>query len=1035
MRRIQAEDGRWVRNLSLHLPVRFGDGFHQDMLRDFEARWRQALDGHFNTGLRLPRSGDQLHIDLDLSHVPDHPEAIELSLSPEPGRSDQLHLRMHSEAPELGPAELVRRQQLNDLLGLHEFGHFTGLPDTYYAADSVFRNSAGKSSGSGIMADVIEAPSPGVPAEYLAAIENAADSGPVVRDHPLTGSTAARTTAPNARRTPVDPAEHERFGQFRDELKSMVVRPHPDPERLRQSIGTFLDGVAPQHRADWVREVRQLIDTLPDTQYADESVNIAHRALNPFDADRRAMAVPGAEYVSASRVRGTRGGGFINRDIPEVVVIDREPYVPVYSAVFGDALGVDKPRFKDVGQDGNGVVQIHTGADDHSERVLWVSVGQPLRQIKWIDKYQADNAAEPMIRSFLVPLRVANEISRGAVTEHQSGLSEYRHGEAPEDLNVDKHFASNQFGIRNPRSLEQLRRTALPNSLRTYTDGETDGRPDSWGDVRPISELRGKLGVPNEGMPEYPVFTEGNGFVSPARYEGMARTLREIVAAHHNNPRLRDPGDKYLSRKQVEAYFDRHAPEHLKNGINDHAGKRSAIDVFVRDYVSPWAAQARISQALYDEYEKFLSSNPSEKPVDYSLSEAQPTVRGQRRTADRQLGHIHRAHMDERFAIRSGFDALHEHLIGALQELRGDVPRELRRALGELRKRRGEILDDYQFKIGDSTTLPARNDEYRGFATDMHGRITQALGARQPGAELARVLDQLDRIRSPLTRETGALDPVSSRSELADRPVASAPVAQASGPATAGTDARQAVPATAAPDAPTITRGAVSRLEPVAEHEDIALPGTDHVIRVDAESGRLLSTVSGIDLRVEQTADGGLVVHADGLADGPVTWHYDADRVLESMERPLTTYRGNALAGQRVRLRFAPDGALRAARLLPQGDAVAGSHAEVVPGGFRVTDPDTEVAYHFDRAARQIRTPQPVTRHIRFEGGSHQLSADARRAVDALAAITAQEGVAAFERGRALPVVSISGHGNGTALGRPHYGRAIRRGEQRAEAV
>ncbi|NUR02705.1 MAG: hypothetical protein HOY79_41130, partial [Streptomyces sp.] len=574
VRRIQAEDGRWVRNLNLHLPVRFGEGFHQDMLPRYEARWRQALDDHFNTGLRLPRSGDQLHIDLNLSHVPDHPEAIELSTSPEPGRSDQLHFRMHSEDPSLAPAELARRRHLNDLLGLHEFGHFTGLPDTYYAPDSLFRNTAGKSSSSGIMADVVEAPSPGVPKEYLAAIENAVDSGPVVRDHSLTdpSSTTARTKG--ARQTPGDPAEHQRFGRFRDELKSLVVRPHPDPEQLRQSIGAFLDGVAPQHRAAWVRETRQLIDTLPDTQYTDESVNAAHRALNTFDTYRSTLAVPGAQYVSASRVTAPRGAGFVRRDIPEVVVIDGEPYATVYSTVYGDELGAAKPQHKDVGLDANGVVQIHTGTPKYdpkkpTESVFWVSIGQPLRQIKWIDKYKAQGATEPMIRSFLVPLRVANEISRGAVTEHHAGDSAYGPGEIMDDFNVDKPYASNQFGIRDLRSLELLRRTALPHSVRTYTDGPTQGRPDSWGDVRALGELRGRLGVPNEGMPGNPVFTEGDKFVGPAMNEAIARTLREIVAAHYNTPGLREPGDKYLSRKQVEAYFDRHAPEHLKNGIAD----------------------------------------------------------------------------------------------------------------------------------------------------------------------------------------------------------------------------------------------------------------------------------------------------------------------------------------------------------------------------------------------------------------------------------------------------------------------------------
>ncbi|MGW2520808.1 hypothetical protein ACWC09_28075 [Streptomyces sp. NPDC001617] len=253
----------------------------------------------------------------------------------------------------------------------------------------------------------------------------------------------------------------------------------------------------------------------------------------------------------------------------------------------------------------------------------------------------------------------------------------------------------------------------------------------------------------------------------------------------------------------------------------------------------------------------------------------------------------------------------------------------------------------------------------------------------------------------------------------------------------------------AAPERAAGTSAGPARLEAIAEHEDITLPGTGHVIRVDVESGQLLPVVSvgtgtgaGTGVRVEPTGDGGLVVHVEGRPEGPVTWHYDADRVLESMEGPLTVYRGNPLSGQRVRLRFAPEGSVREVRLVPQ-IAGTGLHADVprgeaatrLSGGFRVTDLRTSTEYYFDRAARQVRAPEPVIRHISFDAGSSRPSAEALRAIDALAASTAQEGVAAFEQGGPLPVVSVSGHGNGTRLGRPHYGRAVQRGQERAEAV
>ncbi|MGW1030465.1 hypothetical protein ACWD4J_43690, partial [Streptomyces sp. NPDC002577] len=185
VRRVQAEDLRWVRDVTLHLPVRFGEGFTAQRLPEFEGRWRAALDGYFNTGLRLPRSGDQLHIGLQLTPVSDDREAIELSMSSEPEMSHQLQFQLESEDPALDPAELQARRQRNDLLGLHELAHYVGLQDAYFDPDSVFRNTPEKSADTGIMASVTTARGTGVPRRYLEIIEGTIDSGPVVRDHPL----------------------------------------------------------------------------------------------------------------------------------------------------------------------------------------------------------------------------------------------------------------------------------------------------------------------------------------------------------------------------------------------------------------------------------------------------------------------------------------------------------------------------------------------------------------------------------------------------------------------------------------------------------------------------------------------------------------------------------------------------------------------------------------------------------------------------------------------------------------------------------
>ncbi len=171
--------------MTLHLPVRFGEGFTPEMLPEFQRRWRAALDGYFNTGLQLPRSGDQLHISLRLIPVSDNRQAIELSMSPAPGQADQLNFRLRSEDPALDPAQLRTRQRRNDMLGLHELAHFAGLPDTSFDPETVFRDTRGKSTGIGIMASLAPALGTGVPRRYLEIIEGTIDSGPVVRDHPL----------------------------------------------------------------------------------------------------------------------------------------------------------------------------------------------------------------------------------------------------------------------------------------------------------------------------------------------------------------------------------------------------------------------------------------------------------------------------------------------------------------------------------------------------------------------------------------------------------------------------------------------------------------------------------------------------------------------------------------------------------------------------------------------------------------------------------------------------------------------------------
>ncbi|MFE7751943.1 hypothetical protein [Streptomyces sp. NPDC057428] len=593
---------------------------------------------------------------------------------------------------------------------------------------------------------------PNAIAEYLAGLG---------RSRLAAGASKTRTEAPgpprrkvrSERQTPVGEKELRRFEAFGRELKQLLVRPDVEAAQLNPVMDAYLQSVPAERRGAVVQNVRQLIDTLPDREFADESVNAAHKALDAFDLDRPVLAVPGAEYVSSSEVIGEYGEGFVNRDVPETVVIDGNVYVPVYSAVYADALGSGRPGHKDIGQRDDGLVQIHTGANGPGEETLWVSFGQPLRQVKWVDKYRVDGAAEPMVRSILVPLQTVNEISRSAVTEKNSKGSGL-------DLNVDKHFASNQYGVVHPWSLELLRRTALPGSLRTYTDGEVEGRPDAWGDVRPMAELRERLGVPNVTMPGFDVFVDREGFLPASRYESTARTLREVVASHFDNPELRESGDLVRSRKAVEEFFDEHAPAYLKENIATQEAKRAAVDRFIHEVVMPWAAQARITQLLHKEFDELRKARPSHSPVDYGLTTATPTLRGQRRTTARRLGSDHAQDMEVRFGIRQGHMELAKPIADAMktEKTRGKLPAELHK----LKLLKDRILKDYPFKVGDRATLVDKNAEYRALTADAHRSITAVLGSAEPTPPLQKALDILTRIVTGTparTRETENVPP------------------------------------------------------------------------------------------------------------------------------------------------------------------------------------------------------------------------------------------------------------------------------------
>ncbi|MFJ9590980.1 hypothetical protein ACIRSD_45995, partial [Streptomyces acidicola] len=247
VQRIEAEDGRWVRNLTLDLPVNFGEGFTASQLPELQNRMRGLLATQVNTGFQLPRSGDQLNIDLNLVHKPDHPEAIELSTTPAamPTESNQFDIRLSSDDPSLSNSERTRRQAQNNATALRQVLRYAGV-------------------------DVDPAtlpPGPAVPLEYLQTVEDLTDSGPVVADHALSAPpvAVATTSSPG----PVTPATPEPATQPATEPAPLTASAFPtaadwnapaaSPARKRQAAETARTHLAAAHANPSTRRFMQSV--------------------------------------------------------------------------------------------------------------------------------------------------------------------------------------------------------------------------------------------------------------------------------------------------------------------------------------------------------------------------------------------------------------------------------------------------------------------------------------------------------------------------------------------------------------------------------------------------------------------------------------------------------------------------------------------------------------------------------------------------------------------------------------------------------
>ncbi len=541
-------------------------------------------------------------------------------------------------------------------------------------------------------------------------------------------------------REAIEAADGMVWSRAKTEFHESLVNLERDPRKFaagtrgrEQAEAIFqklFDRVPSDKRQMRVDEVRKLVDTLPN-HIPEHVVNTGHRVLNDYD---RKVGIQGVKYLGPSKT-GASDEHVINRGISEVVVIDGKAYTPIYMTIYSSVLDQERPGFKDVGQDKDGRIQIHTGGSDGGENTLWISAGRPLRQVKWLEKYAAQGATAPVVRSFLVPLSAMDEISKAAITEHKSK-------DSGKDMNVDKHFERNQFGIL-PKSLDVLRRHALPGSLRSYTDSDiSGGKPDTWGELRPASELREKLGIPPKRLKDFSVFVDhtSQDFTSKSGYEKQADTLMRIYALHKKDPEFLPaketiPDSDQTRQQQVQDFFTKHRPD----------GFTGTLDEFVTDYIAPWATQARIAQEIsedFDDIAKNRASLPTEAPeIDYSGG-AKIQYRGERRTRETKLGEENRVQLEKRAQFRSNLGVATEKVPNAYKVLPQGDP--ARRLLGPLEKYITTIHNDYGFQIGDMETLKSKEPEYREEIAERCEQLKAIIAPEQTKDALKPIIEALE---------------------------------------------------------------------------------------------------------------------------------------------------------------------------------------------------------------------------------------------------------------------------------------------------
>jgi len=216
----------------------------------------------------------------------------------------------------------------------------------------------------------------------------------------------------------------------------------------------------------------------------------------------------------------------IHRGFTEQEFFQGAPVVRVYVTVFTEAKSTGgQTEYKDIHQDlYTKQIIIHTGTQ--ANPILWVNAGQPLRALKWFEKYKIDSkSARPLIRSFCLPINHYIDITKNVILEHEAGAP----GNENRSFNVDRHYASDQFGIRG-KELKILREHAVPASLITYADDPGFATTSLSETIQSTQSLRSRLGVPKDNIFGENVWIDSvrGEFVRKDKYRGTADKLMNI---------------------------------------------------------------------------------------------------------------------------------------------------------------------------------------------------------------------------------------------------------------------------------------------------------------------------------------------------------------------------------------------------------------------------------------------------------------------------------------------------------------------------